>query len=217
MVTRREAREYPRACFTPREPDQAVMQWGHTLKDSGRQCVLDIGCGEGRHVIYLARLGLAVTGGDLSPLALAQAGRWLLSEGLRAALLRLEMTELPFANESFDAALCVNVLHHDRPRQARAAVEEVWRVLRPGGLFLVVLAGAGDCRCFLERPVASTRGVTLDLDAPPQSGREGDLRDLFAGFNILGAQRCSLSRPGIAGPVGWWGVNWRIWAERAGL
>ncbi len=219
-MTRYQAQKGRSDWFTPREPDRTVRHWGPMLERSGRVRVLDIGCGGGRHAVYLARLGLQVTAGDRSLLALEETGRWLERERLRAQLAQLDMATLPFARETFDAVLSVNVLHHARPGEARAAVEEVWRVLRPGGFFLAVLAGSHECRCLLERPQGARRGVCMCGAARGAEGRpcsEQDLYGLFAGFSILGTQRRSLSLPAGMGPPCWRGVNWRVWAERPAL
>ncbi len=216
-MTRYQPPEERSDWFTPREPDRTVRQWGPILERSGRRRVLDIGCGGGRHAVYLARLGLLVTAGDRSLLALEETGRWLERERLRAQLAQLDMAALPFARETFDAVLSVNVLHHARPGEARAAVEEVWRVLRPGGFFLAVLAGPHDCRCLLERSPGVRPGVCVCGASSRAEGRpcsERDLHGLFAGFSILGTQRRSLTLPAGTGLPCWRGVNWRVWAER---
>jgi SAM-dependent methyltransferase len=144
VTSLRNRRTESRSWFMPREPDWAVRQWGDMLARSGCQRVLDLGCGSGRHVVYLVHIGMLVTAGDCSAQALTETRRWLAREDLRATLVQLEMTALPFANGSFDAVLTVNVLEHGRPGEAQAAVSEVWRVLRPGGAFLAVVAGGGD-------------------------------------------------------------------------
>lgn len=217
-MRRKQTREQSCAWFTPQEPDLAVRQWAQTLVQSGRRHVLDVGCGGGRHVVYLGRLGLAVTAGDQAAFALTETQRWLVRERLQADLVQLEMTALPFQSETFDAVLSVNVLHHADPEQARAAVREVWRVLRPGGLFLAVLAGPGDCQCLLERPAADQRETmgysTQATGARPPLCNERDLRGLFASFRVLETQRRSLGPPAESGPPSWRGVNWRVWAER---
>jgi SAM-dependent methyltransferase len=209
--------ESPQAWFTPREPDQAVRHWSRALLHSGRRRVLDVGCGGGRHVVYLARQGLSVVAGDRSADALAQTARWLDRESLAATLLLLEMTRLPFEDGTFDAALSVNVLHHAEPAKARAAVQEIWRVLRPGGLFLAVLASPSGCQCLLERPARSGDfhvPCPPALEARPSLCYEHDLHELFAGFHILSTQRHRPQLPGGTRPSGWRAVNWRIWAER---
>ncbi len=213
-----QTRERSRAWFTPREPDQAVREWGHTLARSGRRRILDVGCGGGRHVVYLLRLGLSVTAGDQAELALAETGHWLARERMQANLVQLDMMALPFRSETYDAVLSVNVLQHAQPGQAYAAVAEVWRVLRPGGLFLAVLAGPGDCHCLLQRPTSLPEGALGPVPAldtcPSLCAGEKDLHGLFSAFRILGTQRHNLTLPAGTGPPDWRAVNWRVWAER---
>jgi tRNA (uracil-5-)-methyltransferase TRM9 len=97
--------------------------------------VLDVGCGHGRHARPLALTGHGVVGIDLS--------RRLLSIGRKAASsspefhaidwLSGDATALPFADSTFDAALCIAVLHHLPTRGERVvALTEMRRVLRPG-------------------------------------------------------------------------------------
>lgn len=101
--------------------------------------VLDLGCGEGRHVHGVHVLGdVNVVGLDLDIPSLKKA-----REGLESlprpgaagvsAFLSGDAYRLPFASASFDAVICSEVLEHltDYPR----ALAEISRVLKPGGLF----------------------------------------------------------------------------------
>jgi SAM-dependent methyltransferase len=96
----------------------------------GRPRALDAGCGTGRNVAELAREGPAV-GVDLSPEALA----FCRQRGVAAA--RASVLALPFADRSFDLVTSFDVLYHRWIADDRAAVAELVRVLRPGGLLLV--------------------------------------------------------------------------------
>jgi ubiquinone/menaquinone biosynthesis C-methylase UbiE len=102
--------------------------------------VLDLGCGEGRHVIsvYLEQDVQAV-GVDLSVTdlkaskekfsAFAQPDNVAKSFGLSAA----NALQLPFADNTFDKIICSEVLEHIPDYEA--ALFEISRVLKPGGLF----------------------------------------------------------------------------------
>jgi SAM-dependent methyltransferase len=105
--------------------------------------VLDLGCGTGRHLAYLGKMGHEVTGVDLSAHMLAESARKLDRLGVRARLLRAdicrvgEMAEL--AGEGFDAAICMfSTLGLVRGARRRRKALAGWRnVLRPGGLLVL--------------------------------------------------------------------------------
>lgn len=92
--------------------------------------LLDAGCGTGRNVAWLAEFGSAV-GVDLSAQALTLSRR----RGARVA--RASVLALPFADHSFDAVTSFDVLYHRWVSDDRAALAELRRVLKPGGLLLV--------------------------------------------------------------------------------
>lgn len=101
---------------------------------SGRgKAALDLGCGEGRHTILLARQGYAATGLDLEPLALRKARAYVRQAGLRADFVTGNALDLRFDDGSFDLVLDYGCFHHvvtrDWPRYRR----EIARVLKPGG------------------------------------------------------------------------------------
>jgi SAM-dependent methyltransferase len=97
--------------------------------------VLDIGCGAGRTTIGLADRGYRIVGIDLSPNLLALAHRRFAS----LAFHRMDAVKLGYRSESFDAALfSYNGIDCIYPVQSRIrCMQEVHRVLRPGGAFLL--------------------------------------------------------------------------------
>lgn len=101
---------------------------------------LDMGCGTGRLLIPLARMGWQAVGVDLSAEMLAVAHARLREAGVRAGLLRANLAELStIADGSFDHAACLfstlgMVVGRDARRQV---VEHAFRILRPGGRFIL--------------------------------------------------------------------------------
>lgn len=95
-----------------------------------RPRVLDAGCGTGFNLLALSRLGRAV-GVDLAPEAIA----FCRQRGVRAV--RASLLALPFENALFDAVTSLDVLYHAWVTDDHAAVAEMARVVRPGGVLLV--------------------------------------------------------------------------------
>ncbi|CAG1010581.1 Malonyl-[acyl-carrier protein] O-methyltransferase [Anaerolineales bacterium] len=96
--------------------------------------VLDAGCGTGAAMsTYLADYG-HVTGIDVSPLALGFCRKRNLT-----SLALASVTNIPFPPESFDLVTSFDVLYEQAVRNDLAALDEFFRVLRPGGLTLLRL------------------------------------------------------------------------------
>jgi SAM-dependent methyltransferase len=96
-----------------------------------RARILDAGCGSGRNMVELARHG-EVTGVELSRTSAEIARGRHLGEVVEGSVL-----EMPFAPDSFDLAVCLDVIEH--LEDDRAALRELRRVLRPGGALLVTV------------------------------------------------------------------------------
>ena len=105
--------------------------------------VLDAGCGFGRNLVYLLREGCEVFALDAQEEAVAHV-RALAAElapALPSGNFRVgAIDKMPFADGFADVVICNSVLHFARDeRHFVAMVEELWRVLRVGGLLFVRL------------------------------------------------------------------------------
>jgi SAM-dependent methyltransferase len=129
--------------------------------------MLEVGCGEGSNLAALAGPGRRFVGCDLSGLALRLARASAPDDG-SCTLVRGEGEALPFADGTFDAVLGISLLEHLPAPDG--VVEEMIRVLVPGGMLLLVSPqygaplGASPCRQgggagrFLRRLVAAHVG-----------------------------------------------------------
>jgi ubiquinone/menaquinone biosynthesis C-methylase UbiE len=108
--------------------------------------VLDAGCGTGRNLVYFLRSGYEIFGVDESSEAIAQTRRLAsaLDPNLPSDNFRVEEVErMSFPDSNFDAVLSSAVLHFARTEeQWEAMVKEMWRVLKPGGIFFARLASS---------------------------------------------------------------------------
>ena len=99
--------------------------------------VLDLGCGKGRFASLPTRGGAWVVGLDVS-LAMLTAAE---SKGIARVL--GSARRLPFESRSFDAVTAVEVFEHLHHRVIDAALAEARRVLRPGGVLVIIDKNAG--------------------------------------------------------------------------
>jgi SAM-dependent methyltransferase len=127
------------------EPDPLVEEFVCELAPGAK--ILDLGCGGGRHVIFLSRRGYELYGTDIAPQGLKHSRQWLEAENLTASLALAAMSPLPFAGESFDGAVSINVLNHARLGDTIHAVSDVSRVLKLGAPFYFIVIGRQDARC----------------------------------------------------------------------
>jgi SAM-dependent methyltransferase len=108
--------------------------------------ILDAGSGSGRNLPYFLRHGFDVCAVDATSGALDEVRRLAaeLAPHLPPANFRVEPLEaLSFPDDDFDAVVASAVLHFARSEMHfRAMVAELWRVLRPGGLFFARLASS---------------------------------------------------------------------------
>jgi ubiquinone/menaquinone biosynthesis C-methylase UbiE len=118
-----------------------------TFKDKNVKTVLDLGCGTGRHCVYLAKRGFNTVGLDVSKSALRIANEWVRKEKLtNVTFVQATMTNLPFCTCCFGAVVSVSVVHHGVKRDILKTVSEIHRILNKKGVFLVNLASVEDPR-----------------------------------------------------------------------
>lgn len=93
--------------------------------------VLDIGCGPGWYSVNMAKNGARVVSLDLTENAIFRCRRYFKAYGLHGDKVVADAEQLPFKSNSFDGVISNGVLHH--APDIRKAVEEVYRILKPGG------------------------------------------------------------------------------------
>ena len=98
----------------------------------GRTC-LDIGCGPGDIHSFLAGNVGKLVGVDVSGEAIEKAS----SSNPTVDYLSYDGKTLPFADSTFDAAYTICVIHHVPPPQWARFAAEAFRIIRPGGIFVV--------------------------------------------------------------------------------
>lgn len=109
--------------FYAREPRSAVK-------------LLEVGCGTGANIWYLAREGFDVSGADGSAQALSILQQRLKAENLMCSTHCGDITQLPYADQTFDGIIDCECIYCNTKEHSGRILDEIRRVLKPEGLFL---------------------------------------------------------------------------------
>jgi len=110
------------------------------FKRKGVKKILDLGCGSGRHIIYLAKYNFKVYGIDIAPKGVKLTRSWLKKEKLKAGLkIGNIYKKLSYPNNFFDAVVSTSTIHHEKIKNIRRVIKEIERVLKQGGLIFITV------------------------------------------------------------------------------
>jgi ubiquinone/menaquinone biosynthesis C-methylase UbiE len=112
-----------------------LMDWLAQKYPNGKS--LEVGCGLGQDLTKFAQRGFRVTGLDLAKSVAQMAALHLEAYGLSGNVLQGNAQELAFPDNTFDVVYSMGVLQHTPDIQQ--AINEILRVLKPGGMAVVVV------------------------------------------------------------------------------
>jgi len=176
-----------------KKPSRFVIDLVPLLKKRKFKRVLDLGCGAGRHTVYLTKIGFFVVGSDISTTGLNLSEKWLGKERIKNyCLVEHDMTELPFPDGHFDAVISVNVIHHNPLNKIERTVSEVRRVLKKGGLFLSTTSSTNDYKFGVGKKLGKNtylthvaQGVVVDSGIVHHFFDKEGVKKLLSKFKIL--------------------------------
>lgn len=130
-------KRYGKLLVNPQENMEKIVE---VFKEHTVKKVLDLDCGSGRHLIYLAERSFEVYGIDLAETGIKIAKEWLEEKDLQANLkIGSVYKKLPFEDNFFDAVISVRVIHHARVEDIRKVIKEIQRVMKPRGLIFMTV------------------------------------------------------------------------------
>ncbi|MET7494080.1 class I SAM-dependent methyltransferase [Streptomyces sp900116325] len=142
------ARTPPTSGMYGEEPSGPAVHAAGVFRAAGARDVLELGAGHGRDALYFAREGFTVEATDFSAIGLEQLRRGALAQGTDGWVTTAvhDVREaLPLPDGAVDAVfahllLCMAL----STEESRALVDEIRRVLRPGGMFVYTVRHTGD-------------------------------------------------------------------------
>jgi SAM-dependent methyltransferase len=123
--------------------------------------VLEIGLGYGTVSQRLAEAGANYTGLDIARGPVAMVNHRLAQAGLPGRAVQGSILEPEFPGESFDAIVAIGCLHHTGNLQL--AIEQCWKLLRPGGSLIFMVYYAYSYRRFRMAPVTTFLNIGKEL------------------------------------------------------
>ncbi len=115
--------------------------------------ILDLACGQGRHSIELARKGFTnVTGLDRSHYLIRKAKSSVQQEGLKISFKEGDARKLPFPPDTFDVVMILgnSFGYFESNDDDVMILKEVFRVMKPGGTFLIDVADGSYLRAHYQ-------------------------------------------------------------------
>ena len=193
--------------FFVESPDENLARWiDEKFIRPGR--AVDLGCGNGRNAIFLARRGFVVEGVDYSQKAIDWAGERVREAGVAVRLRCQSVFALEYEAGSCDLVYDSGCFHHIPPHRRRTYVELVTEALRPGGWFGLTCfrpeggSGFSDYEVYERRSLGGGLGYT-----------EERLREIWShGLQVRAIRR--MNKPGDESGLFGADFLWALLAQR---
>ncbi len=130
-----------------------------TAEQKRQTKVLELGCGSGANLWFVAREGFSATGIDFAPSGVQLCQQGLRDWGVAAEVAVADMTCLPCDDDGFDIVFDVVSMQHLTLNQHQQALAEAKRVLKKGGLYFSYHLGDNE---FIRQAATSLDGYTID-------------------------------------------------------
>ena len=176
------------------EPNKDVIKFCDSL--GSNSAVLDIGIGSGRHIGVFLDRNLNAYGFDISGKAVEESKK----KYPKASLVKHDMLSWPWPYEDdfFDATISINTLHHCNYSQYRKSVDEIYRILKKGGLALLTVVSKKNHK-FKQGEKVDSRTYISDDGAekgiPHVFMDKKDIMDIFKEFKIQKVEETSTYVP----------------------
>jgi 2-polyprenyl-3-methyl-5-hydroxy-6-metoxy-1,4-benzoquinol methylase len=169
-----------------------VARYYFQAPDHNAVRVLELGCGEGNNLWFLAREGFAAHGIDGSPTAIQKAKRRLSLEGLSADLEVDDVANIMeiYSPLQFDSILNSGCLQHNTMSSVKSVINQTHRLLKPGGRVFSTMIAEGSYGDGLGEEVEPGTFTNITEGALRDIGlchffTADEVRELYRGFADL--------------------------------
>jgi SAM-dependent methyltransferase len=207
--------------YPPEELIRFIAEHFYAAEPRSGVSILEVGCGPGANIWYLAREGFTVCGIDGSSVAIGRARERLAREGLVARLETGDIMHLPYADGSFDAVIDIECIYANSLADSRVILGEISRVLKPGGWFF--------SKTFMTGTYGEGKGPTLPgepntyLEQSEGALKKGygiirftsedELRDLYSVLEIVNVDQVIRTEKNRSYEIREWLIECRKWQE----
>lgn len=126
--------------------------------------ILDLGCGNGRHIKVFAEQGFTVYGVDYSKQAIEHTKRLLKIYSLEAEVIRADVNKLPYPDSFFDGIVSIAVLYYNDKLTIKQSINELYRVLKPGSSAVIYLKTTNDYYFNVGKKIDKKTLIMTDKD-----------------------------------------------------
>jgi ubiquinone/menaquinone biosynthesis C-methylase UbiE len=123
--------------YSQEKPDETVIDFASLLTKKKKMRVLDLGCGAGRHQVYIAKQGFVAHGIDFSETGLNLTKERLKKQKLEVNLAKCDMKMLPYISAYFDAVISLHTIYHQKTVGIQRTISQIHRILKRNGFLLM--------------------------------------------------------------------------------
>lgn len=153
-----------------------------------RKKALDFGCGVGRNLLFMNKLGLESYGIEISKQAVERANNKLFKEGYEARAQVYDGKKIPFDDDFFDFIISFGVLDHILFSEAKELMEELKRVLKDDGQMLLVIHSYFDSHFGRGEKIDENTFIInfgkVEIGLPQHYFTEKEVKEVIKGFEL---------------------------------
>ena len=175
-------------------PDSIMYYLQKTWSDLKYKLFLDIGCGFGRHCVFMAKNNFDVSGFDLSQHSVDVTNEKLKENNTKAKITVADMLEFPYENNSFDCMLALNVINHTDTNGLKKILGEIYRCLKPNGEVYLTLGSKDTFGYKNPDNIVVDANTRIKVEDGPENGvphfyiDDEDCKTMFNNFTLISVQ-----------------------------